>query len=178
MLNSKVVIPIVFLLLCLVLIIVFLVQGYWYLSLAIVAIVALFIYITYRKKRIWVAMMYMQQGNTDKAMEIMNSIKNPDELEKSEKSVYYTTQGSMLMQEQKFNDAEKMFSKAMEAGFSDVNQEAMVYLQIAGIHFQRRNVNKGKELVLRAKKIATMPTIIAEIKKVEAELKKAGIQLY
>ena len=119
----------------------------------------------------------MQQGQMDKAMDVMTSIKDPEKLADSEKGMYYLTCGNVFMQERKFPDAERMFLKALEVGFKDPNQEAMVHLNLAGIYFNRRNVNKGKELVLKAKKLATMDEVKGEIKKIEIQLKQAGIKL-
>jgi len=160
-----------------ILLIILLVLGYGWIALGLVLIAGGVMYYIYRRKKIYLAMYHMQQGKMDKAMDVMTSIKDPEKLAPAERGMYYLTCGNVFMQDAKFPDAERMFHKALEAGFKDPNQEAMVHLNLAGIYFNRKNVNKGRELVRKAKKMATMDEIKAEIKKIEAQLKQAGIKL-
>lgn len=93
---------------------------------------------------------HMEEGNTEEAEKIVNSIKYPNLLYKPIRSVYYTLKGNLAMMKQDFDAAEKNMKKGLDLGMPMKEAEGASLLQMGMLALQKNDMKGGESYIRQA----------------------------
>jgi tetratricopeptide (TPR) repeat protein len=113
----------------------------------------------------------LNAGNIDEAERLL-SYTNPKWLFSFNRSTYYYLRGSIAMMKKDLNTCEADFEKALELGLPMDDQTAMVYLNLAYIHYQKGRIPQCQKCVEEIKKLkVNQPLIKEKVKEIEQAIK-------
>jgi tetratricopeptide (TPR) repeat protein len=90
---------------------------------------------------------HIENGDTEGAEKVLNSIKYPGLLYKPVRSAYYTVKGQMAMMRQDFDSAEKMMQKGLDLGSPMKEVKGASLLQMGMISMQRGNFKQAESYI-------------------------------
>ena len=93
---------------------------------------------------------YMENGDTEGAEKVVNSIKFPGLLYKPVRSVYYTLKGNIAMMKQDFDGAEKNMKKGLDLGMPMKEAEGASLLQMGMLSMQKNDIKQGESYIRQA----------------------------
>jgi tetratricopeptide (TPR) repeat protein len=171
--TSKI-IRISIILIAIILIITFIVQGFWWGVLGVLLSLIIYFWSQFRAARVYIAWLHVSRQNFDKAEKSLAKIKNPDKLTGTNKSYFHLTKGVLALSKQKLELAERELKASLKAGLKTENDQAIVYLQLSGIELSKRNKKKAEEYLSKCKSLKHHKALDAEIIKLEAMFKQAN----
>ena len=86
----------------------------------------------FKDERIIKAFYHLRKNDMGKAQAILNKIKHPEKLIKSQEAYFYYLNGLVLSQTQ-MNQAEKFFKKSLSLGLRTDTDKAVAKLNLAGL---------------------------------------------
>ncbi len=93
---------------------------------------------------------YLENGDTEGAEKVLNSIKAPQLLYKPIRSVYYTLKGNIAMMKQDFEGAEKMMKKGLDLGMPMKEAEGASMLQMGMLAMQKNDLKQAESYIRQA----------------------------
>lgn len=93
---------------------------------------------------------YMENGDVDGALKVLNSIKYPNLLYKPIRSAYYTLRGQLAMMNQDYETAEKNMKKGLDLGSPMQEAKGASLLQMGMISLQKGNLKQGEGYIRQA----------------------------
>ena len=90
---------------------------------------------------------HIENGDTEGAEKVLNSIKYPGLLYKPVRSAYYTVKGQMAMMRQDFDGAEKMMQKGLDLGTPMKEVKGASLLQMGMISMQKGNFKQAESYI-------------------------------
>lgn len=118
------------------------------------------------------AFLMLRQNKFKKAKNILNWIKNPDGMIKSQQAYYFYLHGLIDSQSGVIKEAEKHFKKALSIGLRMKQDQAVAKLNLAAAVAAKRNKPEAIRLLQDAKKLDTYKLLTDQIKMLETQLKK------
>lgn len=117
------------------------------------------------------AAMSLQGGAIDKAERLLSYTKFPKWLQFGYHGVYYFLKSIIAMQKKDFKASEEYTHKALAIGLPSNDNEALAYINLAGIYANQRRIREAKDYVKRAKKLkVNEPMIQEQIKQIDDAL--------
>ena len=126
----------------------------------------------YKNEWIMLAFYYMRKGQAAKSEKILNKIKYPEKLVKSQQAYYYFLKGLVETQLRGMNKAEKQFKMALSTGLRMKNDQAIANLNLAGIYLSKRNKKVATHYLQEAKKADKHKLLSEQIKDFEKHMKR------
>jgi len=124
-------------------------SGFWPAFLPyLVAVVLIFGYFFFGPLRL--IQEYMENGDTEGAEKVLNTIKFPNLLYKPIRSVYFTLKGNLAMMKQDFDGAEKNMKKGLDLGMPMKEAEGASLLQMGLLHMQKNDLKQGESYIRQA----------------------------
>lgn len=118
---------------------------------------------------VWSAFATLRKGNPLEAELMLTKIKKPQWLARSPKAYFHFTKGMIDLQNKKLGEAELHLLEALKLGLRTPNDNALTALNIAHIHFVRKERTKARKYLEKAKSFAFNDLMIGEnIRKMEA----------
>lgn len=93
---------------------------------------------------------YMENGDIDGAMKVLNSIKYPNLLYKPIRSAFYTLKGQLAMMNQDYDAAEQNMKKGLDLGSPMQEAKGASLLQMGMIALQKGNLKQGEGYIRQA----------------------------
>ncbi len=93
---------------------------------------------------------YLEDGDTEGAEKVINSIWFPQLLYKPIRSVYYTLKGNIAMMKQDFDGAEKMMKKGLDLGMPMKEAEGASLLQMGMLSMQKNDLKQAESYIRQA----------------------------
>ncbi len=90
---------------------------------------------------------HIENGDTEGAEKVLNSIKYPGLLYKPVRSAYYTVKGQMAMMRQDFDGAEKMMQKGLDLRTPMKEVKGASLLQMGMISMQKGNFKQAESYI-------------------------------
>ncbi len=120
---------------------------------------------------VWSAFTTLKKGNALKAELMLSKIRKPQWLARSPKAYFHFTKGMIDLQNKKLGEAELHLQEALKLGLRTPNDHALTALNIAHIHFVRKERTQARKYLEKAKNYESNDLMIKEnIKKMEAVL--------
>lgn len=126
----------------------------------------------YKNEYIILAFYYMRKGNAEKAEKILEKIRYPERLVKSQQAYYYFLKGLTETQLRGMNKAEKFFKMALSTGLRMKNDQAIANLNLAGIYLSKRNKKVATHYLQEAKKADKHKLLSEQVKEFEKHMKR------
>jgi len=135
---------------------------YFYLT-ALILLVTHFLF-----ANVWSAFASLKKGNALEAELMLSKIKKPQWLASSPKAYFHFTKGMIELQNKKLGDAELHLQEALKLGLRNPNDHALTALNIAHIHFVRKERTQARKYLEKAKSYQVNDLMIKEnIRKME-----------
>ena len=93
---------------------------------------------------------YMENGDTEGAEKVLNSIHFPNLLYKPIRSVYFTLKGNIAMMKQDFDGAETNMKKGLDLGMPMKEAEGASLLQMGMLQMQKNNIRQAESYIRQA----------------------------
>lgn len=117
------------------------------------------------------AAMSLQSQQIDKAERLLSYTKFPQWLRFGYQGIFYFLKSIIAMQRKDFKASEEYTHKALAIGLPSDENEALAYINLAGIYANQRRIREAKDYVQRAKKLkVTEPMIKEQIKQIDDAL--------
>lgn len=142
-----------------------------YLSMSMMIIAAgLFVYGHYRYGTVYIAFQELKKGNYEKAEKLISKIKNPDILNKGQKSYYHFTQGAIASNNEDWEKSYSEWSKAIDIGLRTENDTSIALLNLANVELERKNFEKANEFIKKTSELNLKPLIKSEVDRIQNEI--------
>lgn len=139
----------------------------------VLAAVGLLIWGYFNDGTVYIACQQLKRENYEKAEKLLSKIKNPDHLQKSQKSYYHFTKGFIELNKQNLAESFNQFTAALELGLRTENDTSIVTLTLASIELERKNFDEARKYLIKTKDIKHKPELKPEIERIETELNAA-----
>jgi len=117
---------------------------------------------------VWAAFATLRKGEVLEAELMLGTIKYPQWLARSPKAYFHFTKGMIDLQNKKLSDANLHLQKALKLGLRTPNDHALASLNLAHIHFVKKDKKQAKIFLEKAKNFAPNDLMIKEnIRKME-----------
>lgn len=118
------------------------------------------------------AFLFLRRNNLNRAKSILNRVKRPENMIKSQEAYFYYLNGLLDAQKGLAKESEKSFRKAISIGLRMKQDQAVAKLNIAAAAASKRNKPEATRLLQEAKKLDTYKMLTEQIKMLEMQLKK------
>jgi tetratricopeptide (TPR) repeat protein len=133
---------------------------------------ALVIWGYFKNGTVYVAFRHLQKGNYQKAEHLLNKVKKPEILKKSQKSYYHFTKGFIELNKDSLKASKGEFLKVLELGLRTENDTSIVSINLALIEMKLGNFDEALLYINKTKELNYKPALKFEIERVEKEYLK------
>ncbi|MDQ3190921.1 MAG: DUF2892 domain-containing protein [Bacteroidota bacterium] len=126
----------------------------------------------FKDEHIMLAFYFMRKGKPEKCEKVLNRIKHPEKLVKSQHAYFYFLKGLVETQLRGMNKAEKFFKTALTTGLRMKNDQAIANLNLAGIYLSKRNKKVATHYLQEAKKADKHKLLSDQVKEFEKHMKR------
>jgi tetratricopeptide (TPR) repeat protein len=126
----------------------------------------------YKNEYVIAAFYYMRKNEPQKALAYLHKIKYPERLLKNQQAYYYFLNGLAEIQLRGMGKAETFFKKALNIGLRMKTDQAVAYLNLAGIYLSKRNKKVATHYLGEAKKADNKKLLSDQIKEFDKHLKR------
>jgi len=137
-----------------------------------VFIMALMVLFHFKNEMNLLAFYFLRKNKFAKAEAILNKVKHPERMIKSQEAYFYFLTGLVVSQSQKGSVAEKKFKKALSTGLRTDSDQAMAKLNLSGIYLSQRNKKLATYYLRETKKLDKRKMLTAQIREVETMMKR------
>ena len=117
---------------------------------------------------VWSAFASLKKGNAMEAELMLSKIKKPQWLARSPKAYFHFTKGMIDLQNKKIGTAESHLKEALKLGLRNQDDYALTALNIAHIHFVKKERTQARKYLEKAKSYEANDLMIKEnIRKME-----------
>jgi len=117
---------------------------------------------------VWSAFSTLKKGDALEAELMLSKIKKPQWLARSPRAYFHFTKGMIDLQNKNLGEAELHLQEALKLGLRTPNDHALTALNIAHIHFVRKERTQAKKYLAQAKSYEANDLMIKEnIRKME-----------
>lgn len=142
--------------------------GYGIIVLLVMGLVVLSIF---KDERILRAFYYLRKNDMQKAEAVLQKIKHPEKLIKSQEAYFNYLNGLVLSQTQ-MNKAEKFFKRALNIGLRSDTDKAVAKLNLAGLAMSRRRKREATALLTEVKKLDKHNMLDDQLKMMKQQMKR------
>ncbi len=126
----------------------------------------------FKNEKILLAFYFVRKNKFETAGRVLNKIKHPERMIKSQEAYFYFLSGLMESQKHNNSKADKNLKKALSTGLRMKTDQAVAKLNLAGIALARRNKKLAKYYLQETKKLDKQKMLSAQIKEIEAAMKR------
>lgn len=100
---------------------------------------------------VWIAFNLLKKGKVEQAEDLINQVKKPAWLIRRNRAYYFFTKGLINLQKKELKQGEENLQLALNTGLSNVNDLALVNLNLAHIYYLRKKFDKARNHLEEAK---------------------------
>ena len=130
---------------------------------------AFVLYTHYKHSSVLLASKYFKDADYDKAEHILAEIGNPDRLARNRRGYYEFMRANIALQRDDFETAEFHFQIASRFPLGGKNDKAFVLIHLANLALRKKDGERAKAYVEKAKELATSSRAQEIIKIIEKE---------
>jgi tetratricopeptide (TPR) repeat protein len=132
--------------------------------------IVLLIWSHYKQGTVMLAAKAFHQKDYNKAEELLQEIKDPDRLSKKRRGFYEFIYGNIELQRNNYEDAEYHFQIASRFPLRNQNDKGIILVQLANLNLRKRQYDKAKAYVEKAKALKISARVQNIIQKIEKEI--------
>ena len=145
-------------------------QEVYEISAAIFLGLALLIWGYFREGTVIMASREFHKKNYDRAEELLQEIADPDKLSPHRRGFYEFIYGNLELNRNNFDQAEKHFQIASNFPLRNQNDKAIVLVHLANINLRKKEHERAKAYVEKAKSLKITARVKNIIQKIEQEI--------
>lgn len=130
---------------------------------------AFVLYTHYKHSSVLLASKYFKNADYDKTEQILAEIGNPDRLARNRRGYYEFMRANIALQRDDFETAEFHFQIASRFPLGGKNDKAFVLIHLANLALRKKDPERAKAYVAKAKELATSSRAQEIIKIIEKE---------
>jgi hypothetical protein len=130
---------------------------------------AFVLYTHYKHSSVLLASKYFKNADYDRAEKILAEIDNPDRLAKNRRGYYEFMRANIALQRDDFETAEFHFQIASRFPLGGKNDKAFVLIHLANLALRKKDGERAKAYIEKAKELATTTRAQEIIKIIEKE---------
>lgn len=137
-----------------------------------VLLTGIFVLLHFKNEKNLLAFYFLRKNKFQSAGKVLNTIKRPERMIKTQEAYYYYLSGLINSQEHNNSQAEKNFKKSLNLGLRMKTDKAVANLNLSGIYLSRRNKKLAKYYLQESKKLDKQKMLTAQIREVEHMMKR------
>lgn len=123
----------------------------------------------FKHSSILLASKYFKNGDYERTEKILAEVPNPDRLARNRRGYYEFMRANIALKREEYEDAERHFQIASRFPLGGKNDKAFVMIHLANLSLRKKDLERTKAYVERAKELATTPRAQEIISKIEQE---------
>jgi tetratricopeptide (TPR) repeat protein len=145
-------------------------QGVYEISAAVVLMIGFLIWGYFREGTVVMAAREFHAKNYEAAETLLEEIENPDRLGRHRRGFYEFIYGNLELHKHNYDEAEKHFQIASRFPLRNQNDKAIVLVHLANINLRKKDKEKAKAYVEKAKTFKISARVKNIIEKIESEI--------
>lgn len=130
---------------------------------------AFVLYTHYKHSSVLLASKYFKDADYEKAEKVLSEIGNPDRLARNRRGYYEFMRANIALQREDFETAEFHFQIASRFPLGGKNDKAFVLIHLANLALRKKEAERAKTYIEKAKELATSSRAQEIIKIIEKE---------
>lgn len=147
-------------------------QRTYQMAIIILGLIGYTIWSYYRDGTVFMVSEAYKRKEYEKARMLLADIKKPEYLRKKRRNYYEFISGSLALQLLDYDKAETHFQIASRLPFRRPNDKALVLVQLANINLHKRNYDRVKIYIDKARELETTSRVSQIINRIENEIPK------
>jgi tetratricopeptide (TPR) repeat protein len=145
-------------------------QGVYEISAAVVLMIGFLIWGYFREGTVVMAAREFHAKNYEEAEILLKEIEDPDRLGRHRRGFYEFIYGNLELHKHNYEEAEKHFQIASRFPLRNQNDKAIVLVHLANINLRKKDKEKAKAYVEKAKTFKISARVKNIIEKIESEI--------
>ncbi|WP_291399820.1 tetratricopeptide repeat protein [Daejeonella sp.] len=145
-------------------------QGVYEISAAVVLMIGFLIWGYFREGTVVMAAREFHAKNYEEAEILLREIEDPDRLGRHRRGFYEFIYGNLELHKHNYEEAEKHFQIASRFPLRNQNDKAIVLVHLANINLRKKDKEKAKAYVEKAKTFKISARVKNIIEKIESEI--------
>ena len=137
-----------------------------------VLVSGIFVLTHFKNERNLIAFYFVRKNKFQTAEGILNRVKHPERMIKSQEAYFYFLSGLIETQKHNNSKAEKLFKKALNTGLRLKTDQAVAKLNLSGIALSQRNKKLATYYLQESKKLDKRKMLTAQIREIESMMKR------
>lgn len=121
----------------------------------------------YRNGTVYLALNKTRKNQFEKATSLLDQIKNPDRLNKSNRSYYYFIRGIIAHEENQFEASKVCLQESLSIGIKNESDRAMALLALADMELVEKKTDAAKVYFLQLKNLKVNKALMPSIRKMQ-----------
>lgn len=138
----------------------------------LVLLAGIFVLLHFKNEMNLLAFYFVRRNKFEKAGKVLNRVKHPEGMIKSQEAYHYFLTGLVETQSHNNSKAEKLFKKALNTGLRMQTDQAVAKLNLSGIYLSQRNKKLSRYYLQEAKKSDKQKMLNAQIREIEHMMKR------
>lgn len=112
---------------------------------------------------------YFQKGDYEKATRLLSEVPNPDRLARNRRGYYEFMKANIALKREEYDIAEHHFQIASRFPLGGKNDKAFVMIHLANLALRKKDGERSRAYIAKAKEMASTPKAQEIINKIEIE---------
>ncbi|WGQ12084.1 hypothetical protein QG516_10585 [Pedobacter gandavensis] len=123
----------------------------------------------FKHSSILLASKYFKNGDYERTEKILAEVPNPDRLARNRRGYYEFMRANIALKREEYEDAERHFQIASRFPLGGKNDKAFVMIHLANLALRKKDLERTRAYIERAKELAVTPRAQEIISKIEQE---------
>jgi thioredoxin-like negative regulator of GroEL len=123
----------------------------------------------FKHSSVLLASKYFKNGEYEKAERILAEVPNPDRLARNRRGYYEFMRANIALKREEYDVAEHHFQIASRFPLGGKNDKAFVLIHLANLALRKKDGERSRAYIARAKELASTPKAKDIINKIEIE---------
>jgi len=123
----------------------------------------------FKYSSIVLASKYFKNGDHDRAGRLLDEVPNPDRLVNNRRGYYEFMRANIALKKEEYDTAERHFQIASRFPLGGKNDKAFVMIHLANLALRKKDGERSRTYIAKAKELASTPKAQEIINKIELE---------
>ncbi len=123
----------------------------------------------FKHSSILLASKYFKNGDYERTEKILGEVPNPDRLARNRRGYYEFMRANIALKREEYETAERHFQIASRFPLGGKNDKAFVMIHLANLALRKKDMERTRAYLERAKELAVTPRAQEIISKIEQE---------
>jgi hypothetical protein len=123
----------------------------------------------FKHSSVVLASKYFQKGDHEHATRLLSEVPNPDRLARNRRGYYEFMKANIALKREEYEIAEHHFQIASRFPLGGKNDKAFVMIHLANLALRKKDAERSRAYIAKAKEMASTPKAQEIINKIEIE---------